>query len=162
MEGNKAHNVLTRLVVTVELQTGLDAAMDALVRVDGARAAALIERSGLLLSGAGQGPVTEPALAALVAGVFKSLTALSELMGEGEVSTFQQVGPSSYTVFNLLDSGDALVASFPPQKPQRDVGGALNLAIAKISPLLKKARSGGPSPGLKLDADSIDSVLGNL
>ncbi len=162
MEGDKAHNILTRLVVTVELQAGLDAALEALVRDDGARSAAVVERSGLLLASAGQGPVTESALAALVAGVFKSLTALSELMGEGEVSTFQQAGPSSYTVFNLLDSGDALVASFLPSRPERQVGGALNLAIAKISPLLKKARSGGASPGLKLDAGSIDSMLGNL
>ncbi len=162
MEGKTARNILTRLVVTADLQAGLDAALAALVRDEGARSAAIIERSGLFLASAGQGPVTESALAALVAGVFKSLTALSELMGEGEVSTFQQTGPSSYTVFNLLESGDALVASFPPSKPARDVGGALNLAIAKISPLLKKARSEGAATGLKLDADSIDSVLGNL
>ncbi|MBU6429409.1 MAG: roadblock/LC7 domain-containing protein [Cyanobacteria bacterium REEB65] len=153
---------VTRLMVTAELQAGFDSALNALVTEDGAKGAVLVERSGMLLAAAGQGPALDRSVGALVAGVFKSLSTLSKLLGEGEVTTFEQVGPSSLTVFNMLDTGDALVASFGPAKPQKEVGGALNLAIAKVTPLLRKARANPAASPLTLDAQSIDSILENL
>lgn len=161
MDGQKASDILTHLVVTAEMQAGLDGALEELTDREGARGAILVERSGVVLAKRGQGPVLDTAVAALVAGIFKSLSALSGLLGEGEVATFQQVGPNSLTVFNLLTQGDALVASFSPTKPEKDVGGALNIAIAKVTPLLKKARSGSPT-GLKIDPSSLDGVFGDL
>jgi len=158
-----ARSALTSLVVTAETQAGLDGVLQGLVR-DGATAAALIERSGLTLTTAGAGPAVNPAVGALVAGVFKSLRTLSGLLGEGAVRRLEQQGPLSRTLMALLDSDDLLVATFPKDQV---FDAAFVAAAAGIAPLMVAAREAPSKPGLGFDAEAIEAaveidVLGNF
>ncbi len=157
------HDLLTTLVVTAELQAELDGALDSLMREGGADAAAIIERSGLTLTAKGGGRAANPAVGALIGGIFKSLKTLSGLLGENAVRELMQKGPHSYTAMVLLETDDLLVATFPVERLASQIDVPLKYAAARLATAMAAARQHRlPKEGGLLDASAIDDVLGGF
>jgi predicted regulator of Ras-like GTPase activity (Roadblock/LC7/MglB family) len=161
MDGSRGNSALTTLVVTAEVQQGFDSALDGLIR-HGATAAAIVERSGMTLSAAGMGRTSNPAVGALIGGVFKSLKTLSGLLGENAIRTLHQKGPHSLTVMLLLDTDDLLVATFPPEVGDGRCDELANEAGTRIATLLAQARQNPAPQGALLDEAGVDDLLGNF
>lgn len=155
-------SVLTQLVITEEQQRELD---DQLLRLKDkvdASSVLLIERSGLLLSSYGEGTINDLSISSLIAGIFKSISALTSLMGEPEVRTLQHHGNRNTMVLVLLESKDVMALMLPAGTPASAFEGPLDEAVRTVTPLLIAARESTKNKPFSFSKDTISLFLGRL
>ena len=163
MDGDAARSTFTRLVITAEMQAGLDRALQGLVQDHGALSASLVERSGMVIATAGIVRPAELAVGALIGGVFKSLASLAGLLGENPIQELIQRGASSVTIMSHMTTGDVLVASFSGDRQATQILEPMRRCSGAIAPLMTTAREAPQAAKpLSLTSDGIDDLLGNF
>lgn len=153
---------MSRLVITEEQQKTLDETLDTLLNATQGRSVMLIERSGLLLSSFGSEMTNNIAISSLIAGLFKSISALSALMGESEIRTMQHRGASTNLILNLLDTGDILAVQLSPAAEPGSYENPIMSAIDVVAPILVEARESAKKNTPYFGKDSIALILGKL
>lgn len=160
MEDSK--QVLTRIVITEEQQQALDTQLQNLWEAMGSGSVLLIERSGLLLSHHGHQTLNDLSVSSLVAGIFKSISALTSLLGEPEVQLLRHAGSQHSMILMLLDSKDMLVMLAPPTLDFEAFKAPLDAAVRAIAPILIAARESTKNQAFSFSKDSISMFLGRL
>ncbi len=155
-------SVLTQLVITEEQQKELDTLLQRLKEKLDASAVLLIERSGLLLSTYGEGTINDLSISSLIAGIFKSISALTSLMGEPEVRTLQHHGNRNTMVLVLLESKDVLALMLPPGTQPSSYEEPLDEVVRTVTPLLIAARESTKNKPFSFSKDTISLFLGRL
>lgn len=155
-------SVLTQLVITEEQQKELDTLLQRLKEKLDASAVLLIERSGLLLSTYGEGTINDLSISSLIAGIFKSISALTSLMGEPEVRTLQHHGNRNTMVLVLLESKDVLALMLPPGAQPSSYEEPLDETVRAVTPLLIAARESTKNKPFSFSKDTISLFLGRL
>lgn len=153
---------LSQLIISEEQQQQLDGVLLGLKERVGAKSVLLIERSGLLLSSYGEEVLNDLSISSLIAGIFKSVTALTALLGEREIQTLAHRGRRSNLLLALLGSHDILAIMVPPDVDPSSVESAIEEAIAVITPLLLSARVSTKEKSFSFSKDSISMFLGKL
>jgi predicted regulator of Ras-like GTPase activity (Roadblock/LC7/MglB family) len=157
-----SRQVLTQIVISESQQHEIDAQLARLKDAAGASSVLLIERSGLLLANCGEGAVNDLSVSSLIAGIFKSLSALTSLLGEPEVRTFQHRGNRSTLILVLLESKDMLGVTVAPDAPQESFEGAVEAAVQQLTPVLIAARESTRNTPFSFSKDAISVFLGRL
>lgn len=160
MDDSKA--VLTQLVITEEQQKEIDGLLQGLKGALDASSVLLIERSGLLLSSYGEGTINDLSISSLIAGIFKSISALTSLMGEPEVRTLQHHGNRNTMVLVLLESKDVLAMMLPPGTQPDVYEAQLDEAVKALTPVLIAARESTKNKPFSFSKDTISLFLGRL
>lgn len=155
-------SVMTQLVITEEQQKEFDALLLRLKEVLEASSVLLIERSGLLLSSYGEETINDLSISSLIAGIFKSISALTSLMGEPEVRTLQHHGNRNTMVLVLLESKDVLAMLLPPGTPPSAFEGPLDETVRALTPVLIAARESTKNKPFSFSKDTISLFLGRL
>lgn len=161
MEDTNLKSTMSRLIITEEQQKQLDAALETLLDQAQGRSVMLIERSGILLSSFGNEIANNIAISSLIAGIFKSITALSAFLGESETKTLQHRGSTSNMVMTLLESGDILAVQIP-NPTTHDYEAPIEEAIGLVAPILVAARDSTKKSTPYFGKDSISLILGKL
>lgn len=155
-------SVLTQLVISEEQQREIDGLLASLKEKLEASSVLLIERSGLLLSSYGEGTINDLSISSLIAGIFKSISALTSLMGEPEVRTLQHHGNRNTMVLVLLESQDVLAVMLPPGTQPTAYEGLLDETVRAVTPILISARESTKSKPFSFSKDTISLFLGRL
>lgn len=155
-------HILTQLVITEALQLELDGGISRLREALGASAALLIERSGLLLSSSGDGMVNDLTISSLIAGIFKSISALTSLLNEPEVTTLQHRGNRNILILVLLESKDMLALLVPLEMEPDAIRGPVEAAVNYLTPLLIAARESTRQNPFSFSKETISVFLGRL
>lgn len=155
-------SVLTQLVITEEQQKAFDTLILKLKDELDASSVLLIERSGLLLASYGEATINDLSISSLIAGIFKSISALTSLMGEPEVRTLQHHGNRNTLVLVLLESKDVLALLLPPGTQPSTFEGPLGEAVRTLTPLLIAARESTRNKPFSFSKDTISLFLGRL
>lgn len=153
---------LSQLIISEEQQQQLDGMLLSLKERVGAKSVLLIERSGLLLSSYGEEVLNDLSISSLIAGIFKSVTALTALLGEREIQTLAHRGRRSNLLLALLGSHDILAIMVPPDVDPSSVEAAIEEAISAITPILLSARVSTKEKAFSFSKDSISMFLGKL
>lgn len=155
-------SVLTQLVISEAQQQEIDGLLQRLKEELNASSVLLIERSGLLLSTYGEGTINDLSISSLIAGIFKSISALTSLMGEPEVRTLQHHGNRNTMVLVLLESQDVLAIMLPPGTQPSSYEGPLDEAVRTLTPVLIAARESTKNQPFSFSKDTISLFLGRL
>lgn len=159
---DESRHILTQLVITEEQQAQIDSCLEALKTATQAASALLIERSGLLISAIGDPTMVELPVAPLIAGLFKSLTALTSLMGEPAVQTMVHHGQRSSMLLCMLESQDMLAVMAPPGTNELEYQHPMEVAIRTLTPLLIAARESTRHKPFAFKSASLSTFLGRL
>jgi len=155
-------SVLTKLVISEDQQKEFDALVAQLQGSTGASSVLLIERIGLLLSSYGEGTINDLSISSLIAGIFKSISALTALLGEPEVRLLQHRGNRNTLLLVLLESKDLLAIMLPPDTPNETYEGPVEEAVRTLVPLLMAARESTRNTPFSFSKDAISVFLGRL
>lgn len=155
-------SVLTQIVISEEQQKEIDSLLQHLKQELDASSVLLIERSGLLLSSYGEGTINDLSISSLIAGIFKSISALTSLMGEPEVRTLQHHGNRNTMVLVLLESQDVLALMLPPGTQPSRYEGPLEETVRALTPVLIAARDSTKNKPFSFSKDTISLFLGRL
>jgi len=155
-------SVLTQLVISEQQQQEIDGLLQRLKQHLDASSVLLIERSGLLLSSYGEGTINDLSISSLIAGIFKSISALTSLMGEPEVRTLQHHGNRNTMVLVLMESKDVLAAMLPPGTQPSAFEGAVDETVRALTPVLISARESTKNKPFSFSKDTISLFLGRL
>ena len=153
---------LSQLIISEAQQQQLDTLLLGLKDGIGAKSVLLIERSGLLLGSYGQEVLNDLSISSLIAGIFKSVTALTALLGEREIQTLAHRGSRATLLLALLGSQDILAVMVPPEVDPVSVEQAMELAISQLTPILLAARESTKGKPFSFSKDSISMFLGKL
>lgn len=153
---------LSQLIISEDQQKQLDSMLLDLKERIGARSVLLIERSGLLLGSYGQEVINDLSISSLIAGIFKSVTALTALLGEREVQTLAHRGSRNNLFMALLGSQDILAVMVPPEVDPSSVEKDMERVITQITPILLAARESTKGKAFSFSKDSISMFLGKL
>ncbi len=153
---------LSQLIISEDQQKQLDTTLLGLKERIDARSVLLIERSGLLLGSYGQEVLNDLSISSLIAGIFKSVTALTALLGEREIQTLAHRGSRSNLFMALLGSQDILAVMVPPEVDPSAVEKDLEAVIAQLTPILLAARESTKGKSFSFSKDSISMFLGKL
>lgn len=153
---------LSQLIISEAQQQQLDALLLGLKERISAKSVLLIERSGLLLGSYGQEVLNDLSISSLIAGIFKSVTALTALLGEREIQTLAHRGRNSNLLLALLGSQDILAVMVPAEIEPGSVETELESAISQITPILLAARESTQGKSFSFSKDSISMFLGKL
>ncbi|MBO9542488.1 roadblock/LC7 domain-containing protein [bacterium] len=157
-----SRQVLTQIVISEAQQKEIDARLEQLKGAVSASSVLLIERSGLLLGSCGEGSINDLSISSLIAGIFKSISALTSLLGEPEVRTFQHRGNRSTLILVLMESKDMLGVMVPPDATQESFEGPVEEAVQHLTPLLIAARESTRNTPFSFSKDAISVFLGRL
>ncbi len=153
---------LSQLIISESQQQQLDSVLLGLKEGIGANSVLLIERSGLLLGSYGQEVLNDLSISSLIAGIFKSVTALTALLGEREIQTLAHRGRRSNLLLALLGSQDILAVMVPADVDPASVEAQMEAAIAQLTPILLSARESTNGKSFSFSKDSISMFLGKL
>ena len=153
---------LSQLIISEAQQKQLDTLLLGLKEGIGAQSVLLIERSGLLLGSYGQEVLNDLSISSLIAGIFKSVTALTALLGEREIQTLAHRGSRSNLLLALLGSQDILAVMVPPEVDPASVEQAMETAMSQLTPILLAARESTKGKPFSFSKDSISMFLGKL
>jgi predicted regulator of Ras-like GTPase activity (Roadblock/LC7/MglB family) len=153
---------LSQLVISEAQQQQLDTVLLGLKERLGAKSVLLIERSGLLLGSYGQEVLNDLSISSLIAGIFKSVTALTALLGEREIQTLAHRGSRSNLLLALLGSQDILAVMVPLEVDPSSVEGEIEKAMSLLTPILLSARESTKAKPFSFSKDSISMFLGKL
>ena|GEM_PF-1822163 len=153
---------LSQLIISEDQQQQLDTLLLGLKEGIGAQSVLLIERSGLLLGSYGQEVLNDLSVSSLIAGIFKSLTALTALLGERDIQTLAHRGSRGNLLLALLGSQDILAVMVPPEVDPASVEKTMETAMTQLTPILLAARESTKGKSLSFSKDSISMFLGKL
>jgi predicted regulator of Ras-like GTPase activity (Roadblock/LC7/MglB family) len=153
---------LSRLIISEDQQQELDGLLLGMKDRIAATSVLLIERSGLLLGTYGEEVLNDLSISSLIAGIFKSLTALTALMGEREIQTLAHRGRRNTLLLALLGSGDILAALVAPDADLESIETEMESAVTRLTPLLLAARESTKGTAFSFSKDSISMFLGKL
>jgi predicted regulator of Ras-like GTPase activity (Roadblock/LC7/MglB family) len=153
---------LSQLIISEAQQQQLDTVLLGLKERIGAKSVLLIERSGLLLGSYGQEVLNDLSISSLIAGIFKSVTALTALLGEREIQTLAHRGGRSNLLLALLGSQDILAIMVPPEVDPSAVEDEIEKAMSQLTPILLSARESTKGKPFSFSKDSISMFLGKL
>jgi predicted regulator of Ras-like GTPase activity (Roadblock/LC7/MglB family) len=153
---------LSQLIISESQQQQLDGVLLGLKEGIGANSVLLIERSGLLLGSYGQEVLNDLSISSLIAGIFKSVTALTALLGEREIQTLAHRGRRNNLLLALLGSQDILAVMVPAEVDPASVEAQMEAAIAQLTPILLSARESTNGKSFSFSKDSISMFLGKL
>lgn len=153
---------LSQLVISEDQQQQIDGLLLGLKEQIGATSVLLIERSGLLLGSYGQEVLNDLSISSLIAGIFKSVTALTALLNEREIQTLAHRGHRSNLLMVLLGSQDILAVMVPAEVDPSSVEGVIESTVARITPILLAARESTKGKSFSFSKDSISMFLGKL
>lgn len=154
--------VLTQLVISEAQQLEIDTHIKRLKDALDASAVLLIERSGLLLSTYGEGTINDLSISSLIAGIFKSISALTSLLGEPEVQTLQHRGNRNTMSLVLLESKDVLAVLTPIALEHAQIQAPLEEAVRQLTPVLIAARESTRSAPFSFSKEAVSVFLGRL
>lgn len=153
---------LSRLVISEIQQQQLDALLLGMQERIAARSVLLIERSGLLLGTYGEEVLNDLSISSLIAGIFKSLSALTALMGERDIQTLAHRGRRNTLLLALIGSGDILAALVAPDVELDGIEADMEATITQLTPVLLAARESTKGSTFSFSKDSISMFLGKL
>lgn len=153
---------LSRLVISEVQQQQLDVLLLGMQERIAARSVLLIERSGLLLGTYGEEVLNDLSISSLIAGIFKSLSALTALMGERDIQTLAHRGRRNTLLLALLGSGDILAALVAPDAQLDAIEADMEATINQLTPVLLAARESTKGSTFSFSKDSISMFLGKL
>ncbi|HEY9900222.1 MAG TPA: roadblock/LC7 domain-containing protein [Pantanalinema sp.] len=157
-----SRQVLTQIVISEAQQHEIDAHLAKLKDAAAASSVLLIERSGLLLASCGEGSINDLSISSLIAGIFKSISALTSLLGEPEVRTFQHRGNRSTLILVLLESKDMLGVTVASDAAQESFELPVEEAVQQLTPVLIAARESTRNTPFSFSKDAISVFLGRL
>lgn len=157
-----ARHGLTRIVITEEQQQEIDVQLKCLLEACCNGSVLLIEHSGLILSHQGNEMINNLSVSSLVAGIFKSISALTSLLGEPEVQLLRHAGNHHTMILALLDNKDMLMVLVPTSTDFDAVQEPMNAAIRVLTPILIAARESTRNQALSFSKDSISMFLDRL
>ncbi len=153
---------LSQLVISEDQQQQLDTLLLGLKERIEAQSILLIERSGLLLGAHGHDVLNDLSISSLIAGIFKSVTALTALLGEREIQTLAHRGHRSTLLLALLGSQDILAVMVAPDVELASIEPDLEATISQLTTLLLAARESTKGKPFSFSKDSISMFLGKL
>ena len=154
--------VLTRIVITEEQQAEIDTLLKNLWETTGSGSVLLIEHSGLLLSHHGAETINDLSVSSLVAGIFKSISALTSLLGEPDVQLLRHTGNQHAMILALLDNKDMLMLLTPTTVDFESIQSSLDATIRALTPILVAARESTRNHHFSFSKDKISMFLSRL